>query len=82
MIKEGKGHYLNAHDVHNKLLQVKTSLEEINSSILIMHAEDQLMSAEMFQILSEEFIDTYQRMIELEKNKAEVYYINNNLILY
>lgn len=66
LIKEGKNQYLRAHDVHNELLQHKAANEETNSLILIMHAEDQLMSAEMFQILAEEFIDTYRRLFSLE----------------
>lgn len=66
LMNEGKSQYLCAHDVHNELLQRKTAKEETNSLILVMHAEDQLMSAEMFQILAEEFIDTYRRMLNLE----------------
>ncbi|MFA6940555.1 MAG: PTS lactose/cellobiose transporter subunit IIA [Clostridiaceae bacterium] len=66
LMKEGKSQFLNAHDVHNKLLQQKTSEGNMSGSILVMHAEDQLMSAEMFQILAKEFIYTYQRMLDLE----------------
>ena len=32
--------------------------------MLLMHAEDQLMSAESFRILAEEFIELYKRMDE------------------
>lgn len=66
LIKEGKNQYLRAHDVHNELLQRKAAKEDTNSLILIMHSEDQLMSAEMFQILAEEFINTYRRLFSLE----------------
>ena len=31
-------------------------------NLLILHAEDQLMSAEGFKIIAQEFIDVYRRM--------------------
>lgn len=67
LMKEGKGQFLKAHDVHNKLLEQNTKEGNINSLVLVMHAEDQLMSAEMFEILGSEFIDTYERMLKLEQ---------------
>lgn len=67
LMKEGEKQFLKGHDVHNKLLQKETSGETMNSSILVMHAEDQLMGAEMFQIIAKEFIDTNRRMIDLEQ---------------
>ena len=67
LMKEGKDQFLKAHDVHNKLLQQNTSEGKTNTLVLVMHAEDQLMSAEMFEILAKEFIDTYERMLKLEQ---------------
>lgn len=67
LMKEGEKQFLKGHDVHNTLLQQETDGEIKNSSILIMHAEDQLMSAEMFEIIAKEFIDSNRRMIELEQ---------------
>jgi len=67
LMKEGKGQFLKAHDVHNKLLQQNTSEGNTNSLVLVMHAEDQLMSAEMFEILAKEFIYNYERMLKLEQ---------------
>lgn len=62
LMKEGKEQFSAAHDVHNQLLK-----EDTNGSVLLMHAEDQLMSAEMFEILAKEFINTYSKMLELEE---------------
>ena len=67
LMNEGKVQFLNAHDAHNNLLKLNSNGENTNSLILVMHAEDQLMSAEMFQMLAKEFIDNYQRMLELEE---------------
>lgn len=36
--------------------------EKIEGGILLVHAEDQLMSAEAFSILAEEFIDLYTEL--------------------
>ena len=45
-----------------KLLQQEASGEELPFRIILLHAEDQLMSAEGFRILAERFITVYQRM--------------------
>lgn len=66
LMKEGKTNYLSAHDVHNELLKLKNINQETSGLILVMHVEDQLMSAEMFQILAKEFISTYKRIFDLE----------------
>ncbi|KOF56475.1 MULTISPECIES: PTS lactose/cellobiose transporter subunit IIA [Clostridium] len=66
LMKEGKKNYLSAHEVHNELLKLKSDKEENSSLTLVMHAEDQLMSAEMLAILSEEFISTYKKLFHLE----------------
>ena len=33
-----------------------------NAGVLLIHAEDQLMSAEAFKIIAEEFIDLYKKI--------------------
>lgn len=35
--------------------------------MILVHAEDQLMSAEGFKIIAEEMIASYERIAELEK---------------
>lgn len=67
LMKEGEKQFLKGHDIHNRLLQQEENKEAMNCSILVMHAEDQLMSAEMFQILAKEFIDIYHKMAELQQ---------------
>lgn len=66
LMEEGKQQFLQGHNVHSTLLAREAGGENIIGSILVMHAEDQLMSAETFQIIANEFIDTYLRMIKLE----------------
>lgn len=67
LMEEGAKEFLIGHDVHSTLIQKEASGEKINGSILIMHAEDQLMSAELFQIIAKEFIETYRKLIVLEQ---------------
>ncbi|GEK91996.1 PTS lactose/cellobiose transporter subunit IIA [Alkalibacterium kapii] len=63
-VKEGNEHFLTGHKSHAKLIQKEASDEKIEFSLLLVHAEDQMMSAEAFKILSEEFIDVYKRIEE------------------
>ena len=41
---------------------MEASGELDGSGLLLIHAEDQLMSAEGFRIIAEEFIDVYKRL--------------------
>ncbi|WP_130805915.1 PTS lactose/cellobiose transporter subunit IIA [Senegalia massiliensis] len=63
-IKEGNELFLQGHKSHSKLIQKEASDEKIEFSLILVHAEDQMMSAEAFKILSEEFIDVYKRIEE------------------
>ena len=62
LIDEGNVVFNAGHDAHMKLLQQEASGEELPFRIILLHAEDQLMSAEGFRILAERFITVYQRM--------------------
>ena len=65
-IKEGDENFAQGHDAHAGLLQREANGEN-TVSLLILHAEDQLMSAEAFKIIAQEFIDVYQRLDALNK---------------
>lgn len=62
LIKEGDGYFIEGHRAHTRLIQHEATGEPIVLTILLTHAQDQLMSAESFKIIAEEFIYTYQRM--------------------
>lgn len=64
-IEEGNVHFIEGHKSHLKLIQKEAKKEEIEFSLLLVHAEDQLMSADAFKILSNEFIDVYKRIYEI-----------------
>ena len=62
LIAEGEKVFIEGHDKHNELLQKEASGEGNVVYLLILHAEDQLMSAEGFKIIAQEFIDVYRKI--------------------
>lgn len=61
-VSEGQAEFLKGHDVHTSLVQQAAAGNDQGMDILLTHAEDQLMSAEGFGILAEEFIDVYKKI--------------------
>lgn len=58
LIKEGEKCFLQGHKAHSEMLTDLTSF----TNLLLVHAEDQMMSAETIKILAEEIIDLYKRI--------------------
>ena len=56
-LKEASQYLLNGHHAHTSLIQQEAAGNKVELSLIIMHAEDQMMSAETFQVLAGEFID-------------------------
>lgn len=61
-IAEGEEFFNQGHHAHSGLIQKEASGEKSEYSLILMHAEDQLMSAEGFKIVAEEFIDVYKKI--------------------
>ncbi|MBR0138319.1 MAG: PTS lactose/cellobiose transporter subunit IIA [Erysipelotrichaceae bacterium] len=59
-IKEGENVFIEAHKVHMELLTKVANQEKIDVDVLLIHAEDQLMSAETLKIMAEQMIDIYE----------------------
>lgn len=64
LLAEAEQSFLKGHEAHASLIQREAAGEPTSMTLLLAHAEDQLMSAEAFGILAEEFIDLYQRLSE------------------
>ncbi|WP_270659796.1 PTS lactose/cellobiose transporter subunit IIA [Enterococcus thailandicus] len=62
MIKEGENFFTEGHHAHAQLIQQEASGEPTSFSLILIHAEDQLMSAEAFKIIATEFIDVYEKI--------------------
>ena len=66
LMRKGNEVYQKGHRIHQGLMQEEAGGEHVDISVLLTHAQDQLMSAENFKILCEEFVDMYRKMDELE----------------
>ena len=64
LIKQGDEAFSLGHNAHADLLTMDANGEISNGYMLLMHAEDQLMSAEGFRILADEFIALYKKIDE------------------
>lgn len=67
LIKEGEEMFINGHTSHAQLVQQEAAGNSVTPTLLLIHAEDQLMSAEAFKIIATEMIATYRRIDALEK---------------
>lgn len=61
-IEEGEKIFLEGHHAHSSLL-TKEANGELSVGLILIHAEDQLMSAETLKIVATEFIDLYENVI-------------------
>lgn len=66
LIAEGDEVFVEGHDAHAKLLQEEANGNSV-VSLLILHAEDQLMSAEGFKTIACEFIEVYKKFEAIGK---------------
>lgn len=62
LMKAGQKSFVDGHKRHAELLTKEAQGDSINGGLLLIHTEDQLMSAEAFSILSNEFIDLYKKL--------------------
>lgn len=70
LIKEGDEAFIEGHDAHAKLLEDEANGKGQPIGLLILHAEDQLMSAEAFKTIALEFIAVYKRLDGQEGKEA------------
>lgn len=59
-IKSGEASFIKGHEVHSQLISQEAGGKNLEFSLLLMHAEDQLMSAEVIKIMAQELIDLYE----------------------
>lgn len=65
-IKKGDEMFQQGQESHTKLLQEEAAGVDMPMTLLLAHAEDQLMSAETFKILCEEFIALHRTLLQLK----------------
>ena len=64
LMKKGDESFLNGHDAHTGLIQKEAGGDPVHMTLMITHAEDQLMAAETFKIVATELIDVYRHMAQ------------------
>lgn len=57
----GDKEFLEGHHAHAQLIQQEANDQPVKVNLLLVHSEDQLMSAEMTKLLAEEIIEVYKR---------------------
>lgn len=62
-IKESEQFFVEGHIMHASLIQKEANGEQLHFSLMLMHSEDQLMSAETISLLVKEMIEIYKRSI-------------------
>ncbi|NLC96983.1 MAG: PTS lactose/cellobiose transporter subunit IIA [Erysipelotrichaceae bacterium] len=66
LIKEGKEIFVQGHQAHAKLIQLSAQ-ETLEVSLLLVHAEDQLMNCESMEIFALELLDIYKTNFKLKE---------------
>lgn len=66
LIQEGEEQRVKGHEIHFELLQQDSSNEKVPFSLLLLHAEDQLMSAELLKVTAEEILAVYERLSTID----------------
>ena len=61
LIEESSAIFLEGHKAHTSLIQKEANGEKIEFSLLLMHAEDQLMNAETVKLMAIEIIELYRK---------------------
>lgn len=66
-IQEGDNQFNEGHLAHGELIQKEAAGTKVTPTILLMHAEDQLMAAETIKIMALEIIKMAQKIAAWEK---------------
>ncbi|BCJ93937.1 PTS cellobiose transporter subunit IIA [Anaerocolumna cellulosilytica] len=61
LLDEGRKHYRDGHLKHASLIQKEAAGGKTEFSILLVHAEDQMMSAEVLEIFAQELVELYNK---------------------
>lgn len=62
MIQEGNTVFREGHYAHASLLKMEASGDQIQVTLLMLHAQDLLMRAANFKILAVELIDLFEML--------------------
>lgn len=61
-IKEAEKNMIEAEKQHTDLIQSEAAGEKIHIPLLLMHAEDQMLTTQTLILMAKEFIDLYKKI--------------------
>lgn len=67
LIEKGEEAFRNIHDLHLSLIQKEAAGEQLPFSLLLIHAEDQMLTTETIHLLAIEMIEMCKKMNTLSK---------------
>lgn len=70
LIAQGDDLFVQGHHAHAELIQQEASGVTTQINLLLIHAEDQLMSAEAFKNITLELVDIYTDLAEIKQKLA------------
>lgn len=62
LIRQGDEMMKQGHEPHTELIQKEAGGEDVKMSLILAHAEDQMMSTEVFKVMAEEMIELYKKV--------------------
>ena len=62
LIRQGDEMMKQGHEPHTELIQKEAGGEDVKMSLILTHAEDQMMSTEVFKVMAEEMIELYKKV--------------------
>lgn len=62
LIRQGDELLKQGHQPHTDLIQQEAAGEDVKMSLILTHAEDQMMSTEIFKVMAEEMIELYKKV--------------------
>jgi len=69
LVTEGDESFNKGHVVHAKLIQQEAGGTHVDINLLLLHAEDMLMSAETFKIIALQQINVYKQIKALQESQ-------------
>lgn len=62
LVEDGKQVFIEGHHAHADILTMNAAGVKLPMNIFLMHAEDQMLVAEGFEIIANELIDVYKKI--------------------
>ena len=70
-LAEASKYFVNGHHAHASLIQKEASGDKVEPSLIIMHAEDQMMNCETMKIVATEMVEQYRTIAALKQMVEE-----------